>query len=244
MSNPNPYGAAGDQSTPWPQYGENAAASSSQGYSGSVPQGYPGTASQGYPGATNGGGYGGPVVVEFPKMPSRVPGVVTLIVGLILMVLVAPMVFFTTMINGLGGSAEGFAQAANLHNGSIVSVNSNGAYTVIVSGARASSCALRGDTGAVYELTQFGNDETAFTGEGIPAGQYELSCQGVPSGTQLMGFSKSVDETMMGFFMPFVWATITGVIGLIALIVGIVLIVKANGKRRRATQQAMMAAIR
>ena len=46
------------------------------------------------------------------------------------------------------------------------------------------------------------------------------------------------------FVMPFVWATVVGVIGLILLIVGIVLLVKVNGKRRRLVQQTMMSAIR
>ena len=35
---------------------------------------------------------------------------------------------------------------------------------------------------------------------------------------------------MMSFIMPFVWATIVGVLGLVAVIVGIVLIVRAGKK--------------
>ena len=53
-----------------------------------------------------------------------------------------------------------------------------------------------------------------------------------------------VDDLMMSFIMPFVWATIVGVLGLVAVIVGIVLIVRAGKKQRLMTQQAMMAAIR
>ena len=44
--------------------------------------------------------------------------------------------------------------------------------------------------------------------------------------------------------MPFVWGTVVGVVGLIVLIVGIVLLVKVNGKRRRITQEAMLSAVR
>ena len=44
--------------------------------------------------------------------------------------------------------------------------------------------------------------------------------------------------------MPFLWGTIVGVVGLIVLIVGIVLLVKVNGKRRRITQEALMSALR
>ena len=44
--------------------------------------------------------------------------------------------------------------------------------------------------------------------------------------------------------MPFVWGTVVGVVGLILLIVGIVLLVKVNGKRRRITQESMLSAVR
>ena len=46
------------------------------------------------------------------------------------------------------------------------------------------------------------------------------------------------------FVVPFVWGSVVGVTGLICLIVGIVLLVKVNGKRRRIMQEAMMAAVR
>ena len=59
-----------------------------------------------------------------------------------------------------------------------------------------------------------------------------------------MAFPMGVDDLMMSFIMPFVWATIVGVLGLVAVIVGIVLIVRAGKKQRLMTQQAMMAAIR
>ena len=46
------------------------------------------------------------------------------------------------------------------------------------------------------------------------------------------------------FVVPFVWGSVVGVSGLICVIVGIVLLVKVNGKRRRIMQEAMMAAVR
>ena len=113
MSNPNPYGASGDQNTPWPQYGENAADPTTD-YPGAAPAGYPGAASPGYQGAGYGGG---PVAVQLPKMPSRVPGVITLVVGIIVMAFVAPTVMFVTLANGVGGSFEKFSEGTNLHNG-------------------------------------------------------------------------------------------------------------------------------
>ncbi len=44
--------------------------------------------------------------------------------------------------------------------------------------------------------------------------------------------------------MPLIWGTVVGVGGLIVMIVGVVLLVKVNGKRRRLAQEAMMAAMR
>ena len=40
-----------------------------------------------------------------------------------------------------------------------------------------------------------------------------------------------------------IWSTVVGVSGTIIMIVGIVLVVKANGRRREIRQQAMMSAI-
>ena len=46
------------------------------------------------------------------------------------------------------------------------------------------------------------------------------------------------------FTMPFLWGSIVGVVGVIVLIVGIVLLVKVNGKRRLIMREAMMRAAR
>ena len=83
-----------------------------------------------------------------------------------------------------------------------------------------------------------------FSTDMAPAGRYELSCEGMPANAELMAFPMKVDDMMMAFIMSFVWATIVGVLGLVAVIVGIVLIVRAGKKQRLITQQAMMAAIR
>ena len=223
MSNPNPYGASGDQNTPWPQYGENAADPTT---------GYPGAAPAGYPGAA-------------PKMPSRVPGVITLVVGIIVMAFVAPTVMFVTLVNGLGGSFEKFSEGTNLYNGSTVTVEETGPYSVMISGGEASSCSFKDSTGAEFQLKAYdATDRSMFTTDMVPAGRYELSCEGMPAHAQLRAVPMGVDDLMMSFIMPFVWATIVGVLGLVAVIVGIVLIVRAGKKQRLMTQQAMMAAIR
>lgn len=233
MSNPNPYGASGDQNTPWPQYGENASDPTT---------GYPGAASPGSQGAGYGGG---PVAVQLPKMPSRVPGVITLVVGIIVMSFVAPAVMFVTLANGLGGSFEKFSEGTNLHNGGSITVEESGPYSVMISGGEASSCSFKDSTGAEYQLKAYdATDRSVFTTDMVPAGRYELSCEGMSANAQLAAFPMGLEDLVMSFVMSCVWATIVGVLGLVAVIVGIVLIVRAGKKQRLMTQQAMMAAIR
>jgi hypothetical protein len=178
-------------------------------------------------------------------MPSRVPGVITLVVGIIVMSFVAPAVMFVTLANGVGGSFEKFSEGTNLHNGGSVTVEKTGPYSVMISGGEASSCSFKDSTGAEYQLKAYdATDRSMFSTDMVPAGRYELSCEGMPANAELMAFPMKVDDMMMAFIMSFVWATIVGVLGLVAVIVGIVLIVRAGKKQRLITQQAMMAAIR
>ena len=97
MSNPSSYGSSGGANTPWPQYGENV----------DVPQDYPGAADQGYAGSP-GAGYGSPIV-ELPPMPSRAPGITTLVIGIVAMLVIAPITLVVTLIAGLGSTFDQLA---------------------------------------------------------------------------------------------------------------------------------------
>lgn len=83
-----------------------------------------------------------------------------------------------------------------------------------------------------------------YVASGVPAGSYQLKCDGIASGAKINAFNASPEVVAKVFAMPFVWGTVVGVVGLILLIVGIVLLVKVNGKRRRITQEAMLSAVR
>ena len=85
MSNP-PYGVPGNQGTPWPQYGDNGAGAPMQG----MPM-------QGGPQNFQGGGYGGPVTMPIVKGPSKAPGVILIVVGILMAIVVAPILFFVLM---------------------------------------------------------------------------------------------------------------------------------------------------
>ena len=132
-----------------------------------------------YPGAAAPQGYGAPAPVVMPKLPGRGGAITTLVLGVVLMVIIAPIVFFATMVAGVAGT-EG---------------NS-----------------VRGGTTA--------------------------------NGANITAFNASPEVVTKVFAMPFVWGTVVGVAGLIVLIVGIVLLVNVNGKRRRITREAMLGAVR
>ena len=229
MSNPSPYDSQGGQNTPWPQYGENAQTAAPQGYSG----------------AAYGGGYAGPTAVVMPDMPSRAPGVVTLVIGVLLMIIVAPIVLIMTMGMGITSAAESVGNEAILRNGDSVTVTSEGQYTLMIGEAGATSCSLVDSSGVSHRMQSYDDQNNLYTASNLSSGTYKIDCDLVTSGTDIFGFNGNAEDAVIQMFvMPFVWATVVGVIGLILLIVGIVLLVKANGKRRRLVQQTMMSAIR
>lgn len=241
MSNPSPYGSSGGQHTPWPQYGENVDVP--QGYPGAADQDYPGAADQGYTGSP-GAGYGSPIV-ELPPMPSRAPGITTLVIGIVAMLVIAPITLVVTLIAGLGSTFDQLAGSdGGLRNGDTVSVSEGGDFTVLITDGLANSCSLTDANGAGYVMNAYQGDSSIFSITGISPGNYQLSCDGLSSGAQVVGLGMSPDEAGMAFIVPFVWATVVGVIGLIVMIVGIVLLVRVNRKRRELTQQAMMSVYR
>ena len=106
------------------------------------------------------------------------------------------------------------------------------------------SCSLIGADDKSYELEPYADSEDVYLVEHVPAGSYVLQCDGIANGANITAFNASPEVVAKVFAMPFVWGTVVGVVGLILLIVGIVLLVKVNGKRRRITQEAMLSAVR
>ena len=229
MSHP-PYGSSGGQNTPWPQYGENA---------GGVPQGYPGGGPQGYAG----GGYVAPAPVVMPPMPSRASGIVALVLGIVMMVLIAPIVFFATMAIGLTSSVEDLSNGRALGNGVSVTVTDKGSYSVMIGDGSASSCALVDSNNKSYTLDPYEGSNTLFSASDLPAGTYTIQCQGVSSAVRITGLPVSGDDMVSSTSGAFLWSTLVGVSGVVLLIVGIVLVVRAGSKRKELQQQAMMSAM-
>ena len=176
-----------------------------------------------YPGAAAPQGYGAPAPVAMPKLPGRGGA---------------------TMIAGVAGTGSNSVQGGATANGSVVTVTADGDFTVMASSSKDPACSLVGADNKSYKLEPYAGSGNTYVASGVPAGSYQLKCDGIASTEKINAFNALPEVIAKVFAMPFLWGTIVGVVGLIVLIVGIVLLVKVNGKRRRITQEALMSALR
>lgn len=223
MSNPRPYGVPGEQGTPWPQYGQDN----------TMP------AQGGYPGAA----YAGPAVMPPMNLPSRAPGTIMIVLGLLMMLIIAPVIFAVVAVSGLNTEAPEDVNAVSITNGGTVEVGANGQYTILLGDAEATSCTMTDTDGDVYDMHSFAGINNYYTATDLPAGTYRIDCEGLPAGADIAGMDASAGDITKSSTNGLIWSTVVGVSGTIIMIIGIVLVVKANGRRREIRQQAMMSAI-
>ena len=223
MSNPRPYGVPGEQGTPWPQYGQDNTMPT-QG---------------GYPGAA----YAGPAVMPPMNLPSRAPGTIMIVLGLLMMLIIAPVIFAVVAVSGLNTEAPEDVNAVSITNGGTVEVGANGQYTILLGDAEATSCTMTDTDGDVYDMHTFAGVNNYYTATDLPAGTYRIDCEGLPAGADIAGMDASAGDITKSSTNGLIWSTVVGVSGTIIMIIGIVLVVKANGRRREIRQQAMMSAI-
>ena len=223
MSNPRPYGVPGEQGTPWPQYGQDNTMPT-QG---------------GYPGAA----YAGPAVMPPTNLPSRAPGTIMIVLGLLMMLIIAPVVFAAVAFSGLNTETPENVNAVSITNGGTVEVGANGQYTILLGDAEATSCTMTDTDGDVYDMHTFAGVNNYYTATDLPAGTYRIDCEGLPAGAAIAGMDVSGGDITKSSTNGLIWSTVVGVSGTIIMIIGIVLVVKANGRRREIRQQAMMSAI-
>ena len=223
MSNPRPYGVPGEQGTPWPQYGQD----------GTMP------AQGGYPGAA----YAGPAVMPPMNLPSRAPGTIMIVLGLLMMLIIAPVIFAVVAFSGLNTETPENVNAVSITNGGTVEVGANGQYTILLGDAEATSCTMTDTDGDVYDMHSFAGINNYYTATDLPAGTYRIDCEGLPAGADIAGMDASAGDITKSSTNGLIWSTVVGVSGTIIMIIGIVLVVKANGRRREIRQQAMMSAI-
>ena len=223
MSNPRPYGVPGEQGTPWPQYGQDN----------TMP------AQGGYPGAA----YAGPAVMPPMNLPSRAPGTIMIVLGLLMMLIIAPVIFAVVAVSGLNTEAPEDVNAVSITNGGTVEVGANGQYTILLGDAEATSCTMTDTDGDVYDMHSFAGINNYYTATDLPAGTYRIDCEGLPAGADIAGMDASAGDITKSSTNGLIWSSVIGVSGTIIMIIGIVLVVKANGRRREIRQQAMMSAI-
>ncbi len=253
QGNPWPvYGEAGNQSQPGASQGQFPAGQYGQP-GGQAPQGpYPGQ--NPYP--QQGGQYPGnqyPPQSQYPQapyaaptpysqgqnsvstggeMPSRTGAILTLIGGIFLMIVVAPIVFFSLVMNAVGVDRlmEGGLQATN---GGTMSVGSAGVVAVLPLSGEATSCLATDSAGNSTELYYEVQSGGTYVGRGLAEGEYTIECEGVPSGSELMVLDGTVlGEIVDGTVQAVVWATVIGLVGLALTIGGIIWLVKRNQARR------------
>ena len=223
MSNPRPYGVPGEQGTPWPQYGQDN----------TMP------AQGGYPGAA----YAGPAVMPPMNLPSRAPGTIMIVLGLLMMLIIAPVIFAVVAFSGLNTETPENVNAVSITNGGTVEVGANGQYTILLGDAEATSCTMTNTDGDVYDMHTFAGVNNYYTATDLPAGTYRIDCEGLPAGADIAGMDVSAGDITKSSTNGLIWSSVVGVSGTIIMIIGIVLVVKANGRRREIRQQAMMSAI-
>ena len=211
--------------TPWPQYGQQAAPDQSGSAYGQ----------QAVPAA-----YAAP-----PQLPSRAPGVLCIVLGLVLMIIVAPVVFFSTAVSSI---TDEFSNAASgvqrLSNGGGVTLESQDGYFLqVVPPDTATACSLTDSGGQSYAMQKQDSSGSLFSAEGLRPGSYTVECAGASDTATFIGLPFSGDILQNSARSSLIWSTVVGVTGVGVLILGIVLVVRANKQRRDIQVDIMMSGV-
>lgn len=223
------------KSTPWPQYGQladdAATASSPPTFTGHPdPQGAhaPGPGRT-YPGTS--GIYG----QNLPKLPSRKPAASVLILGIVITFVVSPLVFLS-MVIGQTGIMDRAGTARTLTNGDTVTIDGSGAYYVVPSHVDVYSCTLTGTDQVAHQMEAV-PVTVGFQIFDLPAGDYVITCEGEGSFTlEGMNFMSETDLVTVGA-SALGAGTLTGLAGIVIAVIGIVLLVRVNRRRRKVFAQ-------
>ena len=160
-----------------------------------------------------------------------------------MMLIVAPIVFAVVAFSGLNTALREDINTVNIKNGGTVEVGANGQYSVLLSTRDATSCTMTDTNGDVYDMHTVAGAKNYYTATDLPAGAYRVDCEGLPAGAEISGMDVSAGDITKSSTNGLIWSSVIGVSGTIIMIIGIVLVVKANGRRREIRQQAMMSAI-
>lgn len=208
--------------TPWPQYGQQA-----------VPeQSGPAYGRQAAPAAA-------------PQLPSRAPGVLCIVLGLVLMIIIAPVVFFSTAVSSITDEfSNAAAGAQRLSNGASIALDSqDGYYLQVIPPETATACSLTDSSGQSHPMQNRDGSGGLFSAEGLRSGSYTVECAGASDTATFVGVPFSADVLHSSARNSLIWSTVVGVTGVGVLIVGIVLLTRANKRRRDIQVDIMMSGI-
>lgn len=252
----NPYNPSGQQppeNTPDgpPQYGQRSPnwqptppQPSGQENSGPWPVYTPG-AGPNYQQPPQGPSYGGPYVpAGMPygqgqpggqmQPPGKLPGrgwpIFTIVAGAVAAIIIAPMIFFISILTGLDIDAIASGNFST-YNGGPVTVDQTGSVAVMPQNQETpSSCLLTGDSG---EYTLYPASDTGLvSGWQIEPGEYTIDCDVAP-GTPLYVFNgDQISGVVKDATTGLIWSSIIGIAGIVAVIAGIVWLVSRNRQRR------------
>ncbi|WP_099332349.1 hypothetical protein [Actinomyces minihominis] len=231
-----------DSNAPWPVYGGQP--TNPQPNPGPVPQPpaggygspyqqphYGQQATPPHPASTPYGGYQGGRYVPPTELPSRTGPVLSIVGGILLMVVVAPIVLVGLILSsvGIGSIVESSMEATN---GGIVTVDSSGTVGVVTSSTLPQSCLITDAGGNDTELAPE-LEGAVLVARGMEPGQYTLSCTGLSSTDTIVVLDGETLAGMMPATMQaLAWSSVVGLIGLGVLIAGIVWLVKRNRQRQ------------
>lgn len=185
------------------------------------------------------------------KMPSFGGPIATLVIGIVLMLVVAPTVFIVMMVHYAFDMADAFTND-RLENMQVVAPGK--AFTVagtdntvlLLKESGQWQCTVQSKAGKRYavaeDMSNENDDQVDVMGLGwvgsvdLPKGTYTAQCYGANGKTPSeIGI---VDETsylgvIMPVLIPFVVSTVIGIAGVAMTVVGTVLLVKRNRKKKQ-----------
>ena len=94
-----------------------------------------------------------------------------------------------------------------------------------------------------WDMKQLDGSSQVYYRDGLAEGTYTIRCEGLGDDATITGLPVSAEDLISSTGGALIWSTVVGVSGTIIMIIGIVLVVKTNGRRREIQQQAMMSAI-
>jgi len=177
------------------------------------------------------------------KGPSKAPGTILIVVGVLASFVAAPILFFVLWFQGVADMGDALAKGADFSNGGTVEVSGAGSYMLQITGGQATTCKMIDSGNNVYDMSPFQSNKSIYFIDGLNNGTYTVRCEGVDQKASMTGMSISPNDFASTVGFAFLWSTVVGVTGVVLLIVGIVLVVRAGSKTKELQQQAMMSAM-